>query len=59
MAAIGTSLAVFGLVIEGISVAGMASHAIRKRLPIKSPMDLVGIGAFFFFLGVILAAIGK
>ena len=52
VAVIGIVIAAFGLGAEALGVNAGASPRLHRRLPVKSPMDLVTFGGILFALGL-------
>jgi hypothetical protein len=57
MSVIGLVIALTGLALEGVAAAAMGSRALRRRLPVRSPIDLMGFGATLFIVGAIVFAV--
>jgi|OpeIllAssembly_1097287.scaffolds.fasta_scaffold248087_2 hypothetical protein len=58
LAAFGILVAVGGLAIESVAVAGATWYPIRRRLPVRSLFQLQSLGFFVFAGGLVLLAMG-
>jgi hypothetical protein len=58
LAAFGFVVAVGGLAIESVGVAGATWYPLRRRLPVRSLFQLQSIGFFVFAGGLVLLAMG-
>jgi hypothetical protein len=52
IAVIGIVIAAIGLGAEALGMIAAASHRLRRRLPVKSPLDFVTFGGILFALGL-------
>ena len=55
---IGGILAIGGFFVELIAIAAMSLFSIRRRLPFKSPFDLLSVGGTCLFAGLGLVVLG-
>jgi H+/Cl- antiporter ClcA len=52
IAVIGIVVAACGLFLEALGVIAGSSYGLRRRLPVKSPLDFVTFGGILFALGL-------
>jgi hypothetical protein len=48
-------LLVAGMLVEAAGWVGMASHRLRRVLPVDSPLELTAIGFLIWLAGVVVA----
>lgn len=56
---LGCFVSVAGLVVECVAMLAMDSYRLRSRLPVASPVELLGRGCAAFFGGVLIVALAQ